>query len=862
MLHFSRWKTVLIWLAVVAGVLFAMPNLLTQGQRDALPGFLPHRPMTLGLDLQGGSYVLLEVDRASLVNDRLQSLRDDVQLSLRNGNVGFANLAERNNGIEFTLRDPAGGAAARTALQNLTSPISTSLLAGGSVTETELTETEPGSFRLTLTDAGINYRLSTAVSQSIEVVRRRVDELGTTEPVIQRQGIDRIMVQVPGLQDPARLKALLNQTARLTFRLVDVNNSPEAVKAGQQPVPAGSELLETNDTPPLPVLVQRQVMISGENLTDAQPGFDQQNNQPVVNIRFDSRGAQRFGEVTQQNVGRPFAIVLDDKVLSAPNIREPILGGQAQISGNFTVQSANDLSVLLRAGALPATLDIIEERTVGPGLGADSIAAGQNAGIIGGVFVIAFMIIAYGFLGIIANIALLVNVVLLVALLSVLGSTLTLPGIAGIVLTMGMAVDSNVLIYERILEERRNGRSVVQSIDAGFHKALGTIMDANITTLIAAVILFFLGSGPVRGFAVTLALGIFTTIFTALTLTRWMVAFWVKKRRPKEVPKGWFNFVPHGTSFRFMAIRKWAFAITIGLSVASIGSLFIGGLNFGIDFTGGTVLEVKSKAPEADVGKIREDLSPIIEGDIQVQEFGSSQDVLIRYAVQEQDLQTPQASVNAVRAALQNDYDFERVEVVGPTVSGELAWAAVIGVAASLLAIAAYVWIRFEWQFAIGALLATAHDVAMTIGFLVVSQLEFNLTSIAALLTIVGYSLNDTVVVFDRIRENLRKYKKMPISEIIDRSLNETLSRTMLTAVTLVLALVALYGFGGDVIRVFVAPMLAGVLVGVYSSIFIAAPVLIYFKLRPETIRGGDPKDIAEADKKARVGTTPRAGQA
>ncbi len=423
-------------------------------------------------------------------------------------------------------------------------------------------------------------------------------------------------------------------------------------------------------------------------------------------------------------------------------------------------------------------------------------------------------------------------------------------------------MDSNVLIYERILEERRNGRSVVQSIDAGFHKALGTIMDANVTTLIAAGVLFFLGSGPVRGFAVTLALGIFTTIFTALTLTRWLVAFWVKKRRPKEVPKGWVSFVPHGTTIRFMAIRKWAFAITIGLSLASIGSLFIGGLNFGIDFTGGTVLEVKSKAPTADVGKIREDLTPIIEGDIQVQEFGSPQDVLIRYAVQEQDLQTPQASVNAVRAALQSDYEFERVEVVGPTVSGELAWAAVLGVGASLLAIAAYVWIRFEWQFAIGALLATAHDVAMTMGFLVVTQLEFNLTSIAALLTIVGYSLNDTVVVFDRIRENLRKYKKMSISEIIDRSLNETLSRTLLTAVTLVLALVALYGFGGDVIRVFVAPMLAGVLVGVYSSIFIAAPVLIYFKLRPETIRGGDPKDAAEGERKTRIGNTPRAGQA
>ncbi|WP_062016792.1 protein translocase subunit SecD [Aureimonas sp. AU4] len=845
MLYFARWKTILIWLAVLAGILFALPNVLTDSQRASLPRFMPDRPMTLGLDLQGGSYVLLEVDRASLVNDRLQSLRDDVQVSLRNANVGFNSVTEQNGGIQFTLRDPTQAEAARTALQGLTSPISTSLLAGGSVTETELAEIQPNTFRLTLTDAGVNYRLSTAVSQSIEVVRRRVDELGTTEPVIQRQGLDRIMVQVPGLQDPARLKNLLNQTARLTFRLVDVNNSAQAVAAGQQPAPAGSELLQTTDNPPAPILVQRQVMIAGDNLTDAQAGFDQQTNQPVVNIRFDSRGAQRFGEVTRDNVNRPFAIVLDDKVLSAPNIREPILGGQAQISGNFTVQTANDLAVLLRAGALPATLDIIEERTVGPGLGADSVAAGQNAGIIGGVFVIAFMLIAYGFLGVIANIALIVNVILLVAVLSVLGSTLTLPGIAGIVLTMGMAVDSNVLIYERILEERRQGRSVVQSIDAGFHKALGTIMDANITTLIAAAVLFFLGSGPVRGFAVTLALGIFTTIFTALTLTRWMVAFWVRRRRPKEVPRG-YNFIPHGTNVRFMAIRKWAFATTLSLSVLAIASVFVGGLNFGIDFTGGTVLELRAKGDAADVAKIREDLSPIVDGDIQVQEFGTPRDVLIRFAVQPQDAANPQASVNAVRGALAQDYDFQRVEVVGPTVSGELAWAAIFGVGAAMLAIAVYVWVRFEWHFAVGALLATAHDVAMAMGFLVVSQLEFNLSTIAALLTIVGYSLNDTVVVFDRIRENLRKYKKMPIADIIDLSLNETLSRTMLTAVTLVLALVALYGFGGDVIRVFVAPMLVGVLVGVYSSIFIAAPILIYFRLRPDSIKGGATDETAK----------------
>ncbi|MFD2235883.1 protein translocase subunit SecD [Aureimonas populi] len=846
MLHFSRWKTILIWFVVALGVLTALPNALTQRQIDSLPSFMPSQPMTLGLDLQGGSYILLQVDRDSMTADRLQGLRDEVRVALRNAGAAYTGLADSGTTVDFRLRDPAQAAAVRQALRPITDPVSSGLLAGGSVTEVAVAEPQSGTFRLSLTEEGINYRLSNAVAQSIEVVRRRVDELGTTEPIIQRQGLDRIMVQVPGLDDPARLKNLLNQTAQLTFRLVDVENSAEAVAAGTARAPAGTELLYTTDNPPFPILVQRQVMVSGENLTDAQPGFSQQN-QPVVNIRFDSRGAQRFGAVTQQNVNRPFAIVLDNQVLSAPNINEPILGGQAQISGNFTVQSANDLSVLLRAGALPATLDIIEERTVGPGLGADSIAAGQNAGIIAAILVIGFMLAAYGFLGVIANIALFFNVVLIVGLLSFLGATLTLPGIAGIVLTMGMAVDSNVLIYERILEERKAGRSVVQSIDAGFHKAFSTIMDANITSLIAALVLFFLGTGPVRGFAVTLALGVITTVFTALTLTRWMVSYWVKKRRPKEVPTGWFTILPNLTRIPFMAARKVAFAVTIILSLVSIGAFAGWGLNLGVDFTGGTVIEARANAEEADVGQIRSDLAAIIEGDVQVQEFGGARDVLIRFGVQPMDAETPQASINAVRAALSADYEFQRVEVVGPTVSGELALAATLGVIGAMFAIMVYIWLRFEWQFAIGAIVSTAHDVIMMIGFLVITRLEFNLTSIAAILTIVGYSLNDTIVVYDRMRENLRKYKKMPLSELIDLSLNETLRRTILTGVTMMLALIALVFFGGEVIRGFILPMIVGVLVGVYSSVFIAGPMLIYFQLRKVNAKG---EVIEEADEK------------
>ncbi|MCQ0987486.1 protein translocase subunit SecDF [Jiella marina] len=863
MLYFSRWKTILIWLTVLVGLVYAAPNVLPRNVVEAMPDFVPKDTVTLGLDLQGGSYILLEIDRQSLIDERLQSVQDDARQYLRAERIGYSAITGNERTVTVRLRDPSQMEAARTALEPLTEPISSGgLLASGSVAEVALDQPSEGVLTARLTDEGVAYRISTAVTQSIEVVRRRVDELGTTEPVIQRQGDDRIMVQVPGLGDPQRLKALLNQTAKLTFRLVDQTEDPSAVARGSR-APAGSELLYTTDSVPQPILVQRQVMVSGENLTDAQAGFDPQTNEPVVNIRFDSQGAQRFGRVTQANVGKPFAIVLDNEVLSAPVIRTAILGGQAQISGSFTVQTANDLAVLLRAGALPATLNIIEERTVGPGLGADSIAAGEIAGIIGAIAVVLFMLAAYGFLGIIANIALAVNVILLFAILTAIGATLTLPGIAGIVLTVGMAVDSNVLIYERIRDERRQGRSVVQAIDVGFQKALATIMDANITTLIAAVVLFFLGSGPVRGFAVTLAIGIVTTVFTAFTLTRWLVAEWVKRGRPRELPRGFIRLVPEVTRIPFMKVRLKMFALSMAFCVASIISVVAVGPNFGIDFTGGTLVEVQAKEGAADIGDIRQRLGDAGIADPQVQEFGTEREALIRIGSSgEVSDASQQALVDTATEALTADYDIRRTEVVGPTVSGELAWAAVIGVLAALLAIMVYVWLRFEWQFAVGATIATVNDVILTLGFLVVTQLDVSLSTIAAILTIVGYSLNDTVVIYDRVRENLRRFKKMPLGELLDLSDNEMLSRTTMTSVTTLLALTALFVFGGEVIRSFVASMIFGVIIGTFSSIFVAAPVLIFFKLRPlDAEEAAKAAEEAEARKAAEPGTL-GAGQA
>lgn len=535
MLHFSRLKMLIILGITIVGALFALPNVLPQDVRDRLPGWMPSNTIVLGLDLQGGSHILLEVDAAALRKARVNSVRDDIRNLLREMRVGYTGLGVTDTGVQVQLRDEADTARVVQRLQEMASPVSSIVFGAAAVQDLQVTSAPSGQISVTLTPEGIDERVRTAVEQSVEIVRRRIDQLGTTEPNIQRQGADRILVQVPGLDDPERLKGLLGQTAQLTFRLVDMTMSAE--QAMQTRPPEESEVLMSMDDPPVPYLVQRQIMVAGEDLIDARPGFDQRNGQPVVNFRFNTRGAQRFGVVTQQNVNRPFAIVLDNEVVSAPVINEPILGGSGQISGNFTVQQANDFAILLRSGALPAPLKVVEERTIGPGLGADSIEAGEMAALIGAGAVVLFMIAVYGTFGVFAVLAVGINVILIFGALSALGATLTLPGIAGIVLTVGMAVDSNVLIFERIREEAQSGRSAISAIEFGFSKALGTIIDSNVTSFITAVVLFLLGgSGPVRGFAVTYGIGIIATVFTAYSLTSLIIAVWVRTRRPSAVP--------------------------------------------------------------------------------------------------------------------------------------------------------------------------------------------------------------------------------------------------------------------------------------------------------------------------------------
>jgi protein-export membrane protein SecD len=530
-LQVSIWTRLITLLIVVGGILVALPNAMSDNIRAKIPKFLPNSAVSLGLDLQGGSYLLLQVDFDQVMRDRAESLVGDIRAGFRKAKISFTDLNVRGDTVSVRVTDPRLDEA-RTLLQNTNPSMNGSVLSVGGK-EYEMTEPAPGTFSLRMTDAYKTLTRQQVMDQSIEVVRRRIDALGTREPSIERSGEDRILVQVPGEKDPENIKRLLGKTARLTFQMVDMDGSVQEALAGK--VPPGDALLPSDEGEQQRwYLVRKKVELSGENLTDARTTF--QDNQPVVSFRFDSTGARAFGRITQENVHKLFAIILDGKVISAPNIREPILGGSGIISGSFTVESANELSILLRSGALPAPLKVIEERSVGAELGADSIRAGTIAAVVACVLVVGLMLVYYGIFGLIADAALVVNVVFILAIMSTLSSTLTLPGIAGIVLTIGTAVDSNVLIYERIREEARHGRTPISAINSGFDEALRTIIDANVTHLIAALALFQFGTGPVKGFAVTLAFGILANMFTSVTLTRLLVTLWYRRARPAVLP--------------------------------------------------------------------------------------------------------------------------------------------------------------------------------------------------------------------------------------------------------------------------------------------------------------------------------------
>ena len=534
MLYFTRWKVISILATCLLGILALVPNFMSKESFDNLPSTFQNK-IGLGLDLRGGAHLLMSMDTAEVRKNWLSTLRADARKTLLDSKKGFTAIGVDGNSVQVKLSKPEESDAVLTDLRKLIQNVG-SVVSGQSAYDLEVKQgAEAGSILLTPTEAGIKERISSAVAAAIEVIRQRIDGSGTKEANIVRQGNDRILVQVPGIEDTKDLLALIGSTAKLTFH--EVNQQVTVEDAKLTKVPQGYKIYEAapGEREEQSYLLKEEPVVQGDDLVDSRPGFSSQNGQPVINFRFNQRGALKFGKFTTENVTRPFAIVLDDKVLSAPRINEPITGGTGQISGSFTVESANKLAVQLRSGALPAKLSVIEERVVGASLGQDSIDAGKRAALIGMLGVAAFMIFAYGLFGFFAVIGAAMHVVLVLGIMSLLGSTMTLPGIAGVVLTIGMAVDANVLIYERIREELRAGKTSIMAIEQGFTRAYATIIDSQLTTFIAGLVMFMLGAGPIRGFAVTLTLGILTTVFTAFTITRLLVAWWLGAQKTKKI---------------------------------------------------------------------------------------------------------------------------------------------------------------------------------------------------------------------------------------------------------------------------------------------------------------------------------------
>ncbi len=662
-----------------------------------------------------------------------------------------------------------------------------------------------------------------APARALEIIRNRIDQFGVLEPVIQLQGKDRILVQLPGVTDRERAKEIIGRTAHLEFRLVSDN--PELLKkalAGEKIEGYELEEMKTRDDKTETLLIETDVVLTGDMLVDATTEFSQQGfGQPYVSLTLNDKGGAVFADTTGANVGRRLAVVLDGEPYTAPVIRERIPSGRAQITGNFSVQEAKDIALVLRAGALPAPVEIIEERSVGPGLGKDSVERGINAIIIGGICVLAFMAIYYLLAGVIADFALVLNILIITGALSYFGATLTLPGIAGLVLTIGMAVDANVLIFERIREESRLGKSLRAAIHAGYDKAFWTILDANVTTLITALILFQFGTGPVRGFATVLSIGIIASMFTALVVTRLVFdVITINKPQMQKLPMLQFFSQPN---IPFVKIRKIAYALSI-LVIAGGMVLFMqrGEKNYGVDFTGGTLQQFKF-TEVVPVTEVRNVLSSAGLGESAIQQFGEGKEIIIRsFSGKTEEI------ISGLRERFgPESFEVMRVETVGPAVGEDLRRAAIKALIFAMIGMCLYISFRFEFRFAVTAIIALIHDVLVSLGMIALTGREISLPVIAALLTIVGYSINDTIVLFDRIREDRKFMRKAGQEEIINTSINQTLSRTVLTSLTTLVVVLALFIFGGTVINDFSFVLLVGVIVGTYSSIFIASPLLI-----------------------------------
>ncbi|MCX7927486.1 MAG: protein translocase subunit SecD [Candidatus Omnitrophica bacterium] len=666
-----------------------------------------------------------------------------------------------------------------------------------------------------------------AADRAIEVLRNRIDEFGVREPSIQKQGEDEIVVQLPGITDRQRALELIGKTALLEFKLVE-SDQEKLKQALAGNVPEGYELKYTEEENE-PILLEKQAQLTGASLVDAQVQFSTTGfNEPVVSLKFNAEGTKKFAELTSVNVGRRLAIVLDGKVQSAPRIREPIPSGEAVISGRFTVQQAQDLAIILRVGALPAPMRVEEERTIGPLLGQDSISKGIKASLIGVVAVFVAMISYYLLAGVVSCIALILNFVMILGVLGMLpilfpgiSATLTLPGIAGIALSLGMAVDANVLINERIREEIKQGKNLRLAILNGYDKAFSAIFDSNLTTLIAAFLLFQFGTGPIRGFAVTLTIGLLSSMFTAIVVTRAIFEWLLSANLIKSLP---MLELIKPTKIDFIGRRRIFFAISIFVILVGLGTFFARQKTvYGIDFAGGQLQEYRFKEP-VDIDKVRQALRALALADASIQQFKDQPNVITIRTTEDKNKEITE---KLIQTFPNQDIQILKVERVGPVAGRHLKHKAQKALFWSLVGILIYVAFRFKhFNFAAAGVIALFHDVLVSLGALAVTGRQVDLLSVTAFLTIAGYSINDTIVIYDRMRENSQIIRKYTLKDLLNMSVNQTLSRTLLTTVVTLLTVIALFLFGGEVLNNFAFTLLVGFVSGVYSTIFIATPLV------------------------------------
>ncbi|MCU0579971.1 MAG: protein translocase subunit SecD [Desulfobacterota bacterium] len=850
MLKKIRWKFTLIAVLIVLSVLFLLPS-VNRNLPSWWKSVLPAEGLKLGLDLQGGMHLILKVDLNKAITNQLDLIQQDLREALRKKQIPASRGETRGfNRVAFILPNADQLPTVREIVKEEFPMIS---IAG--------TTPQPAGLQveLALLQKEINSIQENALSQSLEIIRNRIDQFGVTEPVIVRQGADEMVVQLPGVKDPQRAMDLIGKTAQLEFKLVDAETKldlegliEEAVKSGRlkegynpadlnqalaDKLPPEREIYirkdvdkETGRVSKKPLLLFSKTLMTGAAIKTASVQFGGNFNEPYVSVSLNAHGTRTFDQVTKDNVGRQLAIILDQVVQSAPVIQERISGGQAQITGAFTPDEAADLAIVLRAGALPAPVQIVQNVTVGPSLGLDSINKGLVSGLVGTALVVLFMIFYYRFSGVVANLALLLNVLFMMAAMSLFRATLTLPGIAGIILSIGMAVDSNVLIFERMREEFHSGKPVKSGVDGGYAKAFWTIIDSHVTTLITAFALFLFGSGPIKGFAVTLSIGVIFNLFTALFCTKVVYDWLSVKRRLKA-----FRFVEFvkPTKIDFFGFRKPAFLVSgilVLLGLIAFVQINRGEGNLGVEFSGGTMVQFKAQQPFG-LEKIRSSLTQRGFKDLDLQQVTQENILIVRAKKSEQ---TVGKEADAVGRALQEDFPelkfvMESKAEIGASVSSALKKAALIAIAISLAGIILYLAWRFELRFGVAAAIATFHDVLAVLGIFYLLDKEITLLIVTALLTLAGYSLTDTVVIFDRIRETMNRFSRRNFGEIINISVNEVLARSVITGFTVFLVLLALYFLGGVVINDFALALLIGVVVGSYSSIFVAAPLVYYW---------------------------------